>query len=81
MFVTISVILRVVFGFSISAIGEQALAVSGGVGFIGICLFAIVAFQTMTEAARASYAVRAAEFGQVRFDQARRPTSSPLNLK
>ncbi len=80
-FVTISVILRVVFGFSISAIGEQSLAVSGGVGFIGICLFAIVAFQTMTEAARASYAVRAAEFGQVRFDQARRPTSSPLNLK
>ena len=81
-FVTLSVVLRVAFGFSISEIGERALGASGGIGFIGICLFAIVAFQAMTESARTSYAKRAAEFGQIRFDAARSaPVSRPLNLK
>jgi len=61
--VTLSVVLRVAFGFSVSEIGGRALGASGGIGFIGIILFAIVAFQAMTPSARASYAKRAATFG------------------
>jgi hypothetical protein len=81
-FVTASVVLRVAFGFSVSEIGERALGASGGIGFIGICLFAIVAFQAMTESARSSYAKRAAAFGQIKFETSRpKPMSRPLNLK
>ena len=81
-FVTVSVVLRIVFGFSISEVGEWALGASGGIGFIGICLFAIVVFQAMTESARTSYAKRAAAFGQIRFDASRSSSvSRPLNLK
>ena len=80
--VTVSVLLRVAFGFSISESGERALGASGGVGFNGICLFAIVAFQAMTPSARTSYAKRAAAFGQIRFDATRStPITRPLNLK
>jgi len=79
--ITLSVLLRVVFGFSVSDLGERALGVSGGIGFIGIILFAIVAFQTMTESARSSYEKRAGEFGQVKFNAAKRPVPRPLNLK
>jgi uncharacterized protein involved in response to NO len=81
-FVMVSVVLRVAFGFSISEIGERALGASGGIGFIGICLFAIVAFQAMTPSARAAYAKRAAAFGQIRFDATRStPVARPLNLR
>ena len=81
-FVTLSVVLRVAFGFSISEIGERALGASGGIGFIGIILFTIVAFQAMTPSARASYEKRAAAFGQIRFEATRNaPVSRPLNLK
>lgn len=79
--ITISVLLRVGFGFTISEMGERALGVSGGIGFIGIVLFAIVAFQAMTESARAAYAERAAMFGQIKFDTTRRPVGRPLDLK
>jgi len=65
-FVTVNVVLRVAFSFSISEICERALGASGGIGFIGIYLFAIVAFQAMIESARTSYSKRAAEFGQIR---------------
>ena len=79
--ITLSVLLRVVFGFSIYDIGEQALGLSGGVGFLGICLFAIVAFQAMTPSARAAYEKRAAAFGQIRFDAVRsKLVARPLNL-
>lgn len=73
--VNASVLLRVGFGFSTSTLAERALGASGGVGFIGICLFAVVAFQLMTESARASYAARASTFGQVRFETSRRSRS------
>ena len=81
-FVTVNVVLRVAFSFSISEICERALGASGGIGFIGIYLFAIVAFQAMIESARTSYSKRAAEFGQIRLDAARSaPASRPLKLK
>jgi uncharacterized protein involved in response to NO len=73
--VNASVLLRVGFGFSTSTLAERALGVSGGVGFIGICLFAVVAFQAMTESARASYAARASTFGQIRFETSQRSRS------
>ncbi len=78
--VTISVVLRVGFGFSTSELGEQALGASGGIGFLAIILFAVVAFQAMTASARAAYARRAAAFGQIKFDAARKPKSSPIKL-
>ncbi len=67
-----SILLRVGFGFSTSEMAERALGVSGGVGFIGIILFAIVVFKLLTDSARATYSARAAEFGQVRFEVSRR---------
>jgi hypothetical protein len=78
--ITISVLLRVVFGFSVSEIGENALGASGGVGLIGIILFAIVAFQAMTESARAAYTARAAEFGRIKFQATKSPVKTPINL-
>jgi hypothetical protein len=66
--VNASMLLRVAFGFSTSTVAERALGAFGGIGFIGICLFAFVAFQLMTGSARVSYSVRAAAFGQVSFD-------------
>ena len=81
-FLITSVILRVAFGFTTSEMGERALGASGGIGFIGICLFAFVAFQAMTPSARAAYAKRAAAFGQIKFESSRpKPMSRPLNLK
>lgn len=78
--VTASTLLRVLFGYTISETGEWMLGVSGTAGFLAIVLFAIVGFQTMTNSARASYAKRAAEFGQVKFETARTKTKNPLNL-
>ncbi|NQW19299.1 MAG: NnrS family protein [Chloroflexi bacterium] len=79
-FITISVVLRVGFGFTVSEIGEHALGASGGIGFIGIILFAIVVFQAMTQSARDAYAARAAAFGQVKFEATKTPRSTELNL-
>jgi uncharacterized protein involved in response to NO len=79
--ITISVVLRVGFGFELSVWGERALGASGGIGFVGIILFAIVAFQAMTSSARASYAARAAEFGRVKFGATKRTTGRPINLR
>ncbi len=82
--VTASVVLRVGFGFTISEMGERALGASGAIGFVSIVLFAVVAFQTMTESARAAYAARAAEFGRIKFNTAQqtasRPMKRPINL-
>jgi hypothetical protein len=78
--ITISVLLRVVFGFSVSELGENALGVSGGIGLIGIILFAIVAFQAMTESARAAYAARAAEFGRIKFQATKSQVKTSINL-
>ncbi|MBT4124769.1 MAG: hypothetical protein HOJ22_06535 [Chloroflexi bacterium] len=78
--ITISVVLRVSFGFELSVWGERALGASGGIGFVGIILFAIVAFQAMTHSARAAYSARAAEFGRVKFGAIKRPTGRPINL-
>ena len=55
---------------------ESALGASGGIGFVGIILFAIVGFQVMTEPARRSYAARAAKFGQIRFEVSKRSALS-----
>jgi uncharacterized protein involved in response to NO len=81
--ITISVALRVGFGFTISELGERALGASGGIGFIGIILFAIVALKAMGQSARDTYAKRAAEFGRVKFNAAKRPAKPmkrPINL-
>ena len=78
--ITISVVLRVSFGFELSVWGERALGASGGIGFIGIILFAIVAFQAMTPSARAAYSARATEFGRVKFGATKRSTGRPINL-
>jgi hypothetical protein len=79
--VTVSVLLRVTFGFSISDIGERALGASGGIGLVGIILFAIVAFQAMSNSAREAYAVRAAAFGQIKFDSTVQRTYPPITTK
>lgn len=64
-FLLSSMVLRVAFGFSNSELGERALGTSGGIGFIGICRFAIVAFQALASPDRAAYSERASEFGQI----------------
>lgn len=79
--VTFSTVLRVVFGFSVSEVGESALAASGGIGFVGIILFAIVAFQAMTPSARAAYAARAAEFGQIKFAAAKQSLGRDIKAR
>jgi hypothetical protein len=79
--ITISTILRLAFGFTISGSGEWALGISGAAGFVAIVLFAIVGFQALTSSARAAYAERAAAFGQIKFEAARRPSSRPLDLE
>ena len=70
-FLTISVVIRLVFGFSISEIGERALGVSGVSGFIGIILFAIMIFQVMTQSARDAYTTRVAAIGRVKLEMKR----------
>ncbi|MDP6081094.1 MAG: NnrS family protein [Arenicellales bacterium] len=70
-FLTVSVVIRLGFGFSISQIGEHALGISGISGFIGMILFAIVVFQAMTQSARDAYTVRVAAFGWVKFEKTR----------
>ena len=75
------VLLRVTFGFSISEIGERALGASGGIGIVGIILFAIVAFQAMSNSAREAYAVRAAAFGQIKFDSSGVRTKTTMATK
>jgi hypothetical protein len=68
---TVSVVLRLAFGFSISEIGELALGISGVTGFIGIILFSIMIFQVMTPAARDAYTTRVAAIGKVKFEMNR----------
>lgn len=79
--ITLSVLLRVMFGFSMSDIGERALGASGGIGLIGIILFAIVAFQAMTVSARKAYAARAAVFGQIKFGSTESQPNAPIAAK
>jgi hypothetical protein len=68
---TVSVIIRLAFGFSISQIGERALGFSGASGFIGVIIFATMVFQVMTQSARDAYAMRVAAFGRVKFEMIR----------
>jgi hypothetical protein len=89
--ITVSVVLRVSFGFSTSVVGEQALGASGGIGMIGIILFSIVIFHAMTSSARAAYTKRASAFGHVNFNSVESPSNvlstknqiinKPLKLK
>lgn len=69
--INVSVLIRVAFGFTTGDLAESMLGISGGVGFIGICLFAVVVFQLMTVSARAAYNERASTFGQIKFDAAK----------
>ena len=65
---TISIVIRLAFGFSISEIGERSLGISGVSGFIGIILFSIMIFQVMTQSARDAYSKRVAAIGRVKFE-------------
>jgi uncharacterized protein involved in response to NO len=68
---TISIVIRLAFGFSISEIGERALGISGASGFIGIILFSIMIFQVMTQSARDAYSKRVAAIGRVKLEMNR----------
>ncbi len=68
---TISIVIRLAFGFSISEIGERALGISGVSGFIGIILFSIMIFQVMTQSARDAYSKRVAAIGRVKLEMNR----------